>query len=933
MVVLLLLLTPVLGANNPGHDTLYVLKLGNSNVTGTINISENLTATIVQATSRFFGPNLDLRGDGSSTAATNQLIGTSSHLELSSTGDLILDKAVTGGWVHVGWSGTTTSLNVSGQILQQGQSVCLANGSNCPSTLSSSNVSGSGTTNTLTKWTGAGTIGNSILTETGSTLTINGNITMPSFFSIGSSNPIANVSGAIALGTSAQATGSAAIAIGSSTQAGPATTIAIGNSAIANGSTATAIGNGAQGTQVSTLAIGNSAKARGVSAAAYGPGAVADGSNSVAIGNTALASASDALAIGDAANASFTNSIALGPAATATASNQFVLGKLSTTYTLQVFGTLNTTDTIRQNNVAVCLTDGTNCAFAHTGSGWTNATNGNISMVNTAGNISANTLFIDNTNSKVGINTSAPTQALDVRGSINASGSIYVGAPTGGTLYFGNTNHYIQAFDASNTMVFSASSGTTHLALSNGDLRVYGTSPIIDTEQASVSSLTVKGQARGGNSGPGINVVVQGGTGSTSSTPREGGNVSIIGGNAGAGNKSGGNVFLYGGQGTGTLNNTNGSVILAHNGVTPVGVVGIGTNIPTTTLDVNGTINATAIKIGANNVCQSDGTNCPGGTGAGWLNNSGSGNISMANTAANISANTLFIDNTNSKVGVRTTTPTGLLEINGNSGATGVRITTNSNTTSLTSDTALLELLNTNASLNQSWGTNNYARIDFSATNSTGTVKQLASIVGIFSNHTNETTGYNGQLALLTMRAGTLTEALRIDQNGNLGVGTTTPSEKLGITGNLSTTTGAVFATTSGSVGIGAGAPAAKLHVNQTSGIGMTVESSDTTSTVLNIVSAGTTTQHVLLLRSNSGSTFGLDVDANGQVGIGTIAPTNTLDVVGVTNTTHYTIPGICDGSVTAAGGMCYNNTAANPHLCFYNSTSLSKVDAPTTHC
>src|ERR1043165_7395387 len=125
IAIMLLLLTPALGANDPGHDALYVLKLGDSNVTGTINISENLTATIVQATSRFFGPNLDLRGDGSSSAATNQLVGTNTHLELSSTGELILNKAVTGGWVYIGWPGTTTGLNVTGQIIQQGVKVCL----------------------------------------------------------------------------------------------------------------------------------------------------------------------------------------------------------------------------------------------------------------------------------------------------------------------------------------------------------------------------------------------------------------------------------------------------------------------------------------------------------------------------------------------------------------------------------------------------------------------------------------------------------------------------------------------------------------------------------------------------------------------------------------------------------------------------------------
>lgn len=131
---------PALGANDPGHDSLYVLKIGD-NVTGNINLTGNLTATLVQATGRFFGPNIDIRGDGSSSGAVNQIIGTASSLELSSSGDLILNKAVTGGTVHVGWAGTTTALNVSGAVYERGVRVCLSNGTNCISGNNTGNVS------------------------------------------------------------------------------------------------------------------------------------------------------------------------------------------------------------------------------------------------------------------------------------------------------------------------------------------------------------------------------------------------------------------------------------------------------------------------------------------------------------------------------------------------------------------------------------------------------------------------------------------------------------------------------------------------------------------------------------------------------------------------------------------------------------------------
>ena len=48
---------------------------------------------------------------------------------------------------------------------------------------------------------------------------------------------------------------------------------------------------------------------------------------------------------------------------------------------------------------------------------------------------------------------------------------------------------------------------------------------------------------------------------------------------------------------------------------------------------------------------------------------------------------------------------------------------------------------------------------------------------------------------------------------GNVGIGTTTPTQKLEVSGNFSTTTGALLATSSGNVGIGTTGPASKLEV------------------------------------------------------------------------------------------------------------------------
>jgi trimeric autotransporter adhesin len=238
------------------------------------------------------------------------------------------------------------TLNATGNIYENNVRVCTATNGLCSG---GANISGYGTTNTLAVWTAPGNISASILSQTtgsGNTLTVNGNISMPSYFSIGSSSPIANVSGAVAIGVGPQATGSASIAIGTSAQAGPSTTVAIGNVAIANGSAGIAIGNGAQGTQVSTVAIGNTARAGGVSAAAYGAGAIADGSGAIAIGLNSFVSAANGIALGNGANASHSGSVAIGQSATTTATNQLVIGNLSANLNTKIFGNLNVTENI-----------------------------------------------------------------------------------------------------------------------------------------------------------------------------------------------------------------------------------------------------------------------------------------------------------------------------------------------------------------------------------------------------------------------------------------------------------------------------------------------------------------------------------------------------------------------------------------------------------
>lgn len=161
------------------------------------------------------------------------------------------------------------------------------------------------------------------------------------------------------------------------------------------------------------------------------------------------------------------------------------------------------------------------------------------------------------------INTGGFVQQFSV-----TSGAIAQIGTTGGTLYFGNSNHSITCSDASNTMSFAPSGGTVSLSLTSSFLRVPQGS---GADAAGIQGLAAAGnndisfspQARGGNTGAGGSLYIHGGTGSTSGTPSVGGNAHLYGG-AGGTNQNGGNAYIYGGALNGS--GINGNVYLGYNG-------------------------------------------------------------------------------------------------------------------------------------------------------------------------------------------------------------------------------------------------------------------------------------------------------------------------------------------------------------------------------
>ncbi|HJX05782.1 MAG TPA: hypothetical protein VJ461_03665, partial [Candidatus Nanoarchaeia archaeon] len=136
-IVLILLSIPIMAENDPGHDTLYIEELGDSELNGSLNITNNLTVDggkIKQAGT------LTLYSDGTMPETGNYISGTGSDLYIDSSGSLYLKWNIGGNQVYIGKAGAgAVALNVSGALYVQsgtatiaGVNICLENGTNCP---------------------------------------------------------------------------------------------------------------------------------------------------------------------------------------------------------------------------------------------------------------------------------------------------------------------------------------------------------------------------------------------------------------------------------------------------------------------------------------------------------------------------------------------------------------------------------------------------------------------------------------------------------------------------------------------------------------------------------------------------------------------------------------------------------------------------------
>lgn len=282
-----------------------------------------------------------------------------------------------------------------------------------------------------------------------------------------------------------------------------------------------------------------------------------------------------------------------------------------------------------------------------------------------------------------------------------------------------------------------------------------------------------------------------------------GGNVGVGSTNPGAAVDVNGTVrattITASGAGLGTIANSAGISIDPANSTFTTGLVniltngnlGVGTTVPVQALEVVGTIKAsTDVKIGAQSVCQANGTNCPAGGTNPWLNVAASGNVGIA-TYGSVGIGTTSGNNASlivfgGNVGIGTINPGGILDLGATSNfrvsTAGIITKLNNNAVSISDTTLTFSANSATTILNSSSGSSAAMKITGGANAASGiTIQTTSSGSGGTSDKVVVQGGNNGA-----------TEIIRFMGTGNTGLGSTAPGAKLDVQGGIRTSQGVV---------------------------------------------------------------------------------------------------------------------------------------------
>ena len=305
----------------------------------------------------------------------------------------------------------------------------------------------------------------------------------------------------------------------------------------------------------------------------------------------------------------------------------------------------------------------------------------------------------------------------------------------------------------------------------------------------------------------------------------------------------------------------------------------------------------------------------------------------------------LFVEGSSGNVGIGTSSPVSTLEVT-------------------TSDQTLGSTLSiTNGFNGTDWNTGDViGTINFRSNDTSTTEPIRGSIKSVVENTSGATSPAYTALTFSTAAVNTLTEHMRIDSSGNVGIGTSSPATDLHVVGVSRTQRiGSSYAyewyvsstnryfltdvtnaaerlciTNAGNVGIGTSAPSDVLHVNSSSAstyVRVTNTTGDRTflgsENGLSAIYAQTSTGANAPLAFKTGNTERMRIDSAGNVGIGTSSPSSKLHLSGAATadariTLTQTTAGLTSTLQQGATGLALS--AAGSQALLFDTNGLERM-------